>query len=602
MMKKLILALLLSLLLSLLQIVSFAQEQPFVSAVDGNVSITANVEAIDGTPVLIFILPAITDGDTDITAQKVCEIKTSDMISEMNVEYIGLEYAEAGKVIHNCVMKDSLATGLCHVIFSYLGTESCYSVGTFEHVGEGDKASLLNSINDADKASYETIIDEDINGKFDEDSNTRLTPKEILRKSSADVAYYNNLDENKAEFHDLLYNLKGDDDFDLPRLIKAFNEAGVWMRLRYESDTLSVLSNYNGEGEGKYWNIAIGEESDFATSITDDEKKAILDKIKTSRYEKSSVLEAGFHKEVVMAMFRSVSTREELAALISENGKYAAEFQPVRDIIADATLNEYKTALLYNNILDKNSQCVTMTQIESLFTEAVSESSSANSGGGGGGGGGGTTEKKPLTSGNESMKYKNEITVVPSKPDIRFFPYKDVEKNHWAYSYVRKLHEDGTVNGVSTEAFAPENSIARQDFVKILIGVLNIPKSETESSFSDVESGSYYAPFVMAAFEKGLIKGVGDSVFGTGTLIKREDAAVIMDRVLSLYNADIEENDIEFSDALNISPYAKNSVERVSDAGIFSGDEKGNFNPKECLSRAEACAILCRLAEIIEEV
>lgn len=615
-MKKIILALVLSALLILGQIPSFAEEPDQVTAVDGNVTISVAVDAPEDTPVLIFILPAITEDEEDVTAQKVQGIKTTEMLSALKVEYVALEKVSSGKVTHTCVMKDSLETGICHVLFNYLGSESCYSVGTFEHVGEDDKQDLLDALNDADENTCASIIYDDMNGVLDEDGETRLEAKEILRKSSADVAYYNTLSDEadddekseKAKFHELLYNLKGEEDFDLPLLIECFNKAGVWMRLSLEEDTLEVLSSYNGEGLGKYWNIAIDENSDFA-SLSTEESNALLSKIKEAGYSDSDLLETDFHNGVMMALFRSVTTREDLEFLISEREDedgnelniYADDFAGVREIIADAKLKEYKLAELYNNVLEKNSNPETIVDIddvEKLFTSSIPKDDDDDDDNGGGSGG------RPMGSKDNSTTiiYKNDVVVPPIQPDPDPFPFKDVAPNNWAYSYIKKLQQDNVINGVSADEFAPGASVARQDFVKILIGALGIEASETASHFSDVANNSYYAPFVMAAFEKGIITGTGEDSFGVGVSIKREDAAVIIDRVLSKYGKEISGNTIEFADSEKAAGYAAESISRVAAAGIFSGDENGNFNPKANLSRAEACAILCRLAELIKEV
>jgi len=598
-MKKIILTFMFSALLVAGQLTSFAEESSSVAAVDGNVTISAAVDAAEGTPVLIFILPAITEDDNDVTAERVQNITTSEILKTTNVEYIGLGYVSSeGKVVHICEMKDSLTTGMCHVVFSFLGTESCYSAGTFEHVGEDDKTALLTALNGADKDTCALVIDEDINGELDTDGETRLEPKEILRKSSADVAYYSSLSKpEQVEFHEILYNLKGEESFDLALLIDSFNKAGVWMRLRTESDTLGVLNSYNGEGIGKYWNIAIDEESDFA-SLSADEKNALLSKIKTAKYEDKADLEKDFHNRVMLAMFRSVTTREDLADLISEEGIYGTEFATVREIISDAELNSYKEATLYNNVLEKNADCTSVKQIEDLFKSSIPKESTGGGGGGGGGGG-----SRPVSSKEETgIKYKNEVTVSPVQPDLKPFPFKDVDSDFWAYSYVKELYENRTINGISETEFAPGNSVKRQDFVKILVGALKLEKVQSSINFTDVETESYYAPFIATAYEKGLISGMENNSFGVNFDIKREDAAVIIDRVLSMYGAENSEGEVKFADIDTAAEYAAASIRRVATAGIFSGDENGNFNPKANLSRAEACAILCRLAKMIKEV
>ncbi len=598
-MKKKILAIVLSALLSFALVPAWADEPSNITAVDGNVTISVPVEAEEGTPVLVFMMPAIVESDVDVTEEKVEGLTSKEVLSTLNIEYAAVVNVDAnGLVSHSCKVKDNLATGTCHVIFSYLGSEGCYLAATFEHVGKDDMNSLVSAFNAGTAGNCSSIIDEDINGK------DGAPAKEILRKSSADVAYYAGLGD-KTEFHSLLYILKGSEDFTLTTLVAAFNETCAWIRLRNEADTLSVLTKYNGEG--LYWNVDLGADSDFA-NLSNDEQNKLLAGIKAAKHADKESLEDAFLNAMALAMFREAETREDIIALIAEESDYAEIFAQVREIIADAELDEYNAALMYNDVLDGAAACTTLEEIEELFENLVSEEDDSNVGGGNGGGssgGGSSGGGRPMgsTGGYASggSTGKNLITDNTGKLTL-VLPFDDISDDYWAKAYIEKLYDKGAINGVGDKEFAPAGSVLRQDFVKIMIGALDILTSGNSSIFTDCPDGAYYTPYVMAAYKKGLISGIDDGLFGAGVSIKREDAAVIIDRVLTMYNFEVSEEDISFNDKDSIADYAKDAVVRVAKAGIFNGDEQGNFNPKSDLSRAEACAILCRLAEKVKGV
>lgn len=54
----------------------------------------------------------------------------------------------------------------------------------------------------------------------------------------------------------------------------------------------------------------------------------------------------------------------------------------------------------------------------------------------------------------------------------------------------------------------------------------------------------------------------------------------------------------EFQDAANISSWAKEAVQFLTDKGYIQGDEKGNFNPAGTLTRAEAAEILSKALDL----
>ncbi len=583
-MKKIVLALVFSILMSSISLCGYAAEG--IMAVDGNVTISCETSAQEGTPIAIFILPQILDGTEDVTAQRVSEVNTPEELTALGAEYVAFEKAGANGVItHTCEMKNELPTGTCVVVLSFIGQQA-YKLGEFEHVSKNDINALLAKFNSptVTSADYDEIIDEDINGVGD------VPAKAVLSNSSADVAYYSSLTD-KTAFCNLLYSFKPvDGDFTLVTLVEKFNETGVWLRLRSESDTLLVLNTYNGDGVGKYWNIAIGEGSDFA-SLTPTEQANILSVIKGAGLTSKETLAQMFTENVVLSMFREVNTREELEAIIAPDSAYASYFATVRTIISTANLGSYETDVLYNNVLLGNKQVTNLSGIEGLFRNSIPQ---------GGNGNNSSDDDRVSVSGGLKNNSKDNSTVIAYIPGLNgaYGSFNDVDNNHWAYEYVNRLSKSGVINGVGGNNFAPGNKIARQDFVKILVGALGINLSNTTTSFADVESGAYYEKYIMTAYEKGLISGIDDKKFGIGQNISRQDAAVILARVLNSKGIATSNEAVKFTDSNNISDYAKDAVSAVSSAKIFGGDENGQFNPKAGLTRAETCAIICRLIDL----
>lgn len=589
-MKKRLGTVFLSLLLCSVFCVSVRAEQNDIMAVEGNVTINVTTDATEGTPVSIFILPEIIEAGIDVTAEKVENAVTPERLALLGVEYFDVVLAgENGLIFHECKMKDSLPTGNCNVIFTFMGDSGAYLAGSFEHVGKNDIANLVSDFNLSQEGGYAQIINEDING------DGLIPAKEILRKSSADISYYNSL-VDKTDFCSVLFGFKPDGGFSLTTLVSKFNETGVWMRLRAEKDTLSTIKNYNGEGLGKYWNIDVDDESDFS-KLSSEEQSKILDIIKTAKYTKAEDMEKGFIDNLVLSLFREVKTREDLADLIGEDSTYSTYFAEVREIVEDADLNEYYEALLYNAVLKKNKDCTTMAEIKSLFEKSIPEEEKKGGGGGGSSVSASGGYKSGTASSGINLNSSPNSSIIPDAQGTVNNGFKDVSSDHWAKEYIEKLFKNGVVNGVGNNNFAPSASVKKQDFVKILVGALGMELSESPSVFTDNVNGAYYEKYLMTAYEKGLVSGTGDSVFGIDTNIKREDAAVILSRVLSDNGEKNTENEKTYNDIEDCAEYAKNAVKIVSDAGIFSGDENGNFNPKAELTRAETCAIIVRLAE-----
>ncbi|MCK9478700.1 MAG: S-layer homology domain-containing protein [Firmicutes bacterium] len=176
--------------------------------------------------------------------------------------------------------------------------------------------------------------------------------------------------------------------------------------------------------------------------------------------------------------------------------------------------------------------------------------------------------------------------------------FKDVP-GHWAYVSIMALYDLGIVNGGGDGDFYPQNNITRAEFIKMTLSAFDIqPSSKGEISFADIDSGEWYAPWVVAAAEAKIITGYTNGLFGANDFITREDAATVISRVAgSSYGLQPADNMV-FMDEDNISEYAKEAVALMKTAGIISGYPDGTFLPKNNLTRAESAKMIEKAIEI----
>ena len=97
------------------------------------------------------------------------------------------------------------------------------------------------------------------------------------------------------------------------------------------------------------------------------------------------------------------------------------------------------------------------------------------------------------------------------------------------------------------------------------------------------------------AYDKGYVMGVDENNFGTGSLITREQMAVIIARCLNLK----AEKELSCNDADKISDYAKDAVAALGEKGIMNGDDTGAFNPKNNATRAETAKVIYELTKLV---
>jgi hypothetical protein len=187
---------------------------------------------------------------------------------------------------------------------------------------------------------------------------------------------------------------------------------------------------------------------------------------------------------------------------------------------------------------------------------------------------------------SEDGNVKNVYTLTAKIAD----QFSDVKPGAWYYDNVMAAVEAGIVSGLGNGTFNPEGNVTRRDFaimvVKLLLNGQEPPEADT-TPFSDVSSSDYALDYIAYCAENGIISG-SDGMFRPGDYITRQEAASVMKNALELTGTTSE----LFTDDAKIASWAKANVYACKAAGIFNGDEKGNFNPTSTLTRAEAASIM----------
>ena len=221
------------------------------------------------------------------------------------------------------------------------------------------------------------------------------------------------------------------------------------------------------------------------------------------------------------------------------------------------------------------------------------------SGGSGGGGGGGVGTGTSTLPGYVETDVKEEVKVE-EEPVVTVNTFADLPANHWAYENVMKLKELGVIDGVGDNKFNPAGIVTREQFLKMLVEATATPDSANAVKFADVDASAWYAPYVAAGVDAGLINGITDDTFGVGSEIKRQDMAVMIARILNAKNIPVTQTSEVFDDDNNISDYAKNAVYLVRDAGIINGYNNNQFSSATSLTRAEAATVIIKLLNILQ--
>lgn len=236
------------------------------------------------------------------------------------------------------------------------------------------------------------------------------------------------------------------------------------------------------------------------------------------------------------------------------------------------------------------------TNLESFKTsynqlKNSNDTPTASSGNGGGGGGG----FSPIIL---SPTNKEQMDNAPGNNTVNM-SYEDLDTVTWAYEAISVLSDMGILNGRTETRFAPDDSVKREEFVKILICALGIENEEYNINFNDAGEDKWYSKYVNIAYEKGICNGIDTVNFGAGQNITRQDMATLLYRALLYKNFAGKNDEVSFDDANEISDYAKDAVNALVNHGAIAGVGNNKFDPLGIATRAQAAKMVFGVIDVL---
>ena len=214
---------------------------------------------------------------------------------------------------------------------------------------------------------------------------------------------------------------------------------------------------------------------------------------------------------------------------------------------------------------------------------------------GGHGGMGGSSGGGGVSGGGSYMPSANQNqTANPPNQTENARHYHDLESVAWAAAHINKLTDIGVLNGDGTGAFRPNDPVTRAEFVKMIVTAFSIPMGDAKTNFTDVPADAWFAPYIAAAANCGIVTGVTATEFDTDAT--RQDLTVLCSRAAAWASLTLHgESSAVPRDLDQVADYAKSAVSEFYAANIIGGDENGAFWPVRSATRAEAAKIVSGL-------
>ena len=172
--------------------------------------------------------------------------------------------------------------------------------------------------------------------------------------------------------------------------------------------------------------------------------------------------------------------------------------------------------------------------------------------------------------------------------------FTDVEDGLWYSDSVRYVSDKGIMRGTSENRFSPDIAITRAQMVQMLYNMAGSPAVDGETIFTDVQPLKWYTKAVDWANEIGLVDGYGDNTFKPDDSITREQ----MVKVLLLYTRKMNIPGVglldEYEDANKVSEWAKEGMIWALSKDLIRGTSSTTLSPKGTATRGQIATIIER--------
>ncbi len=176
--------------------------------------------------------------------------------------------------------------------------------------------------------------------------------------------------------------------------------------------------------------------------------------------------------------------------------------------------------------------------------------------------------------------------------------YADLDANVWYHDGVHWALENGVMNGVDGQHFAPAAAASRAMVVTMLWRMEGGPGADLDLSFQDVPEGAWFTEAVRWAASEHIVDGYGADAFGPNDSVSREQLATILWRFAGykgMASSPTDNDDLGFFlDAEQISGWAYDAMRWAVDTGLITGVGDDRLSPKTEAGRAQVATVLMR--------
>ena len=176
------------------------------------------------------------------------------------------------------------------------------------------------------------------------------------------------------------------------------------------------------------------------------------------------------------------------------------------------------------------------------------------------------------------------------------YRFNDVlDENAWYYDAVYAAWDAGLMNGVGRDYFAPNATLDRATLATVLYREAGEPAAKGTASFTDIAGGQWYTDAVNWAAEQGVVNGYPDGTFRPEAPITRQEMATMLYRYWKLQGSKYTAKDdvlAGYQDRGEVADWALEAMSWTVQSGIIVGMTPTTLNPAGSATRAQVALVL----------
>ena len=191
-----------------------------------------------------------------------------------------------------------------------------------------------------------------------------------------------------------------------------------------------------------------------------------------------------------------------------------------------------------------------------------------------------------------------EAAVLKAPDPQETASFADVAPGSWYEEAVRWAVEHNVTSGVGEGMFGPNQNVTRAQVVTMLWRIENSPVIACTVTFSDVADGAWYTDAVAWAAERKIVAGYPGGAFAPSQTITRQELVTILFRYAKLRTPERKAPEgiklDAYSDVDRVAAFAFEPMRWAVGTGVVNGTSATTLSPKGTATRAQLVQMLYR--------